>query len=277
MLLKPFKQKAQLAEREVQHSKERLRLFVPVDFSSSSFNTLQYAMQIAKMCGGTIYLFHAMGIEDIPNSESPLSIQFELKKAETAAYAKLNSLKEIATEFGTTVSSCYVAMGDPLSSLKLRLSLCGSNLLVLSKSEKISHWTDLKLPMLSVPAMVMPKPPARVLMIRDGEPVQERSLQPLLEILNYGKRQVTVIDCGPNDRKLQFNYWLQLGNTKVDFTHKYELVRATEKEIKRVVAKYTPDLICRAQKHKTWWEKLWSRAASPEVDFDIPTLVLQIK
>lgn len=277
MLLNPFAQEAQLVERAVHKSEERLRLFVPIDFSSASFNTLQYAMQIAKMCDGSIDLFYAMGIGDIPNSESPLSIQHELRKAESVAYTKLNSLKEIASEFGASIASCYVAMGDPLTSLKLRLSICASTLLVVSKSKKISKWDELNVPILSVPAMILPKVPTKVLMIRDGEPIQERVLRPLLQMLNPEEKNVTVIDCGPNKIKMQYDYWLPLGNTKVKFTHKHELVRNTEREIKKVVAKYAPDLICQVQRPRAWWERFWSRPATIELDVEIPTLVLKIE
>lgn len=267
-------QEAPLVEKAVHKSEEKLHLFVPVDFSSASFNTLQYAMQIAKMCGGSIDLFHAIGIGDIPNSESALSIQHELKKIESEAYRKLNSLKEIATEFGIVISSCHVGIGNPLTSCKLRLSLCASNLLVIRKGENINQWSELNLPILSVPAMLIPKLPSKVLMIRDGKAIQEKALMPLLHMLSFGEKCVTVIDCGPNTRKMRYNYWLPLGNTKVNFSHKYELVCTTEKEIKRVVAKYAPDMICRARRQRSWWNKIWNRPVSIELDVDLPVLIL---
>ncbi|MEQ9412452.1 MAG: universal stress protein, partial [Cyclobacteriaceae bacterium] len=175
MIRNPVVRKNKILKGRVSKRKNRLRLFVPVDFSSSSYNALRYAMHIANMCEGTIDLFHALQNENFSISESPLTMQHSLRKAESDAYRKLSSIKEIINNFGVCVTSTHVAIGDPMGSLKIRVSETSPDVVVLDKNKKISQWSSMKLPCLYVPSMIVPMTPNKVLMIRDGRPIHEKS------------------------------------------------------------------------------------------------------
>lgn len=277
MIRNPVVRKYQAVKGEVSERKDKLRLFVPVDFSMPSYNALRYAMHLARMCKGTIDLFHALRNEKFPLSESPLTIQHEIRKAEGNAYKKINSVREIISDFGVKVTSAFVAMGDPAASLKDRLSETASHVLVLDKDDMIAHKNDFGIPRLYVPSMIMPLTPKKVLMIRDSRPIHEKSLKPLLEILDHGNNQLTVVDCVQSLKKMLFKYGLPLGNSKIDFTHKFELVHSTAKELTTVVKKYEPDLICQMQTKTTWWERLWGTKSNQEINTDVPTLIIPVR
>ncbi|MEP2668081.1 MAG: universal stress protein [Cyclobacteriaceae bacterium] len=274
MIRNPVVRKYQNVQEKVSTRKNKLRLLVPVDFSMPSYNALRYAMHLAHMCEGTIELFHALPNDNLSSSESPLTMQNEIRKAVYNAYKKLNSVKEIINDFGVEVTSTFVAMGDPVTSIKTRISETSPNVLVLDKDEKIAQRNDLKIPCLYVPSMIMPMTPNKVVMIRDGRPIHEKSLQPLLSILDYGNNQLTIVDCVQSIKKMLFKYGIPLGNSNVNFTHKFELVHSTAKELAQVITKYAPDLICQMEKEATWWEKLLGINSNQKMIYDIPTLVI---
>ncbi len=274
MIRNPVVRKYQNVQEKVSPRKSKLRLLVPVDFSMPSYNALRYAMHLAHTCEGTIDLFHALPNDNLPISESPLTMQNELRKEVHNAYKKLNSVREIITDFGVNVTSTFVAMGDPAASLKTRISETSAHVLVLDKDEKIAQRNNMKLPSLYVPSMIMPMTPNKVLMIRDGRPIHEKSLKPLLDILDGGNNQLTVVDCVKSIKKMLFKYGILIGNSKIDFTRKFELVHSTSKELDEVVKKHAPDLICQMEKEATWWEKLLGINSNQKMISDIPTLVI---
>jgi hypothetical protein len=278
MIKKNLTTETKHVEKKVRQWQNELRLLVPVDFSQNSHQALQYAMHLAKLCNGTIDLFHGIADEVVPASESPLTMKYALGKVEAEAHNKLSSLREIINDFGVLVSSSYVALGDPVASLKARLlqiSSSSSHLVVLSQAEVSRDWAALKLPCLYVPSMLLPKTPNKVLMIRDGRPIHENALQPLLSIICSGKNQITVVDCSGGLSKMLFRYWLPLANTQVDFTHKYELINSSDGELSKVINKYKPDLICKVQRPQTWWERfLETFTRRFKTDFEIPTLII---
>lgn len=274
MIRNPIVRKKQTVKGRVSTRKNRLRLFVPVDFSLSSYNALRYAMHVANMCEGTIDLFHTLQNENISLSESPLTMHHSLRKEESEAYKKLNSIKEIINDFGVCVTSTHVAIGDAIESLKIRISETSPDVVVLDKNEKLTLWNSLKLPCLYVPSMIIPRTPNNVLMIRDGRPIHEKSLKPLLEILDHGNNKLTVVDCVQSIKKMLFKYGIPIGNSKIDFTHKYELVHSTSGELTKVISKYSPDLICLMQKRRSWWRRLLGINAHQKIVFEIPTLII---
>ncbi|MFZ1805777.1 MAG: universal stress protein [Cyclobacteriaceae bacterium] len=274
MIENPIVRKHQAIKEKASTRKNNLRLFVPIDFSLSSYNALRYAMHVARMCEGTIDLFHNLKSDNYSITESPLTVQHEIRKAESKAYKKLSSVKEIINNFGVNVTSTYVAIGDPVCTLKNRMHETSSHVLVLDKNEKIAKGNDMETPCLYVPSMIMPMTPNKVLMIRDGRPIHEKSLMPLLEILDHSKNQLTVVDCVQSIKKMLFRYGITLGNSKIDFTRKFELVHSTVKELAEVITKYSPDLICQMQKKNTWWEKLLGINSSQKIYFEVPTLVI---
>lgn len=276
MIRNPVVRKNKVTTEQISKRKNRLRLFVPVDFSSSSYNTLRYAMHIANMCEGTIDLFYILRNDNFSISESPLTMQHSLRKAESDAYKKLSSIKEIINNFGVFVTSTHVAIGEPMSTLRTRISETTPDVIVLDKNKKSSQWSTFSLPCLYVPSMIVPMTPNKVLMIRDGRRIHEKSLKPLLEILNHGTNKITVVNCVKSIKKMLFKYGLPLGDSKIDFTHKFEVVHSTSEELTKVVTKYSPDLICQMEKKRTWWEKLFNLKTHQGINTDIPTLMIPV-
>ncbi len=274
MINKNLTTETQLLKKGISQIQDELRLLVPVDFSPNSYQALQYAMHLAKMCNGTLDLFHPLDIKETVTSENPLSFNYELSKSKYEAYNRLNSLREIVTEFGAQVSDCYVSTGDPVSSSKKRFSNTSSHLLILGQANLLHHWEDSQIPILFIPPMILTKMPTKVLMIRDGQPIHERALHPLLRILGNRTNHLTVLDCDNGLRNSRFQYQLTIGNNHVDIAHKYELVHATERELTQAVVKFEPDMICRFRKNRTWWQKFWNKSNSDKVEFKIPTLIL---
>src|SRR5690606_33436884 len=73
----------------------QVRIFVPVDFSKASFDSLEYALNLAKTCQGCIDLFHITDAGELYESDNAIVINRLLDRLETKANAQNESLKEM--------------------------------------------------------------------------------------------------------------------------------------------------------------------------------------
>jgi hypothetical protein len=63
-------EEGKLRDQKHKSSRDGFRLFVPVDFSESSYLALAYAMRLAARCKASIELFHAMDTRSLTFSEN---------------------------------------------------------------------------------------------------------------------------------------------------------------------------------------------------------------
>ncbi|HZI23723.1 MAG TPA: universal stress protein, partial [Chryseolinea sp.] len=74
---------------------ETFKYFVPVDFTESCYNAIQYTTTLARSSGGTVKLCHVVDIEQIPESDNPVLVSFAMDRLILEAQKKMKSLREI--------------------------------------------------------------------------------------------------------------------------------------------------------------------------------------
>lgn len=95
---------------------ETFTYFVPIDFTESCYNALQYTTTLARNSGGTVKLCHIVDLEEIPESDNPVVVSFAMDRLVLEAQKKMKSLREIIFMQGVHVKEEIV-----LGNLRLEL------------------------------------------------------------------------------------------------------------------------------------------------------------
>src|SRR5687767_5653083 len=86
--------------KEVTPEETRPGILVPVNSSASAFNSIEYALKIAKTLNTTIHLLYITDLDDLPESSNTVVINRMLDRFERKAAICMESLKEMIEESG---------------------------------------------------------------------------------------------------------------------------------------------------------------------------------
>jgi len=258
---------------------ERLRLFVPVDFSHGSYNALEYAMRLAKMCNGEIDLLHAIDINELPDSENPLNIRDALARTEARAYRKLTSLVELIESDGVVVGNRVVQVGNAGDLVRNYIKATSPDLAVVGMATKMSKLLaggkNAISATLIVPPSIKLSSPAKILLIRDNKTIHERVLKPLATLVHNGSNTLTILDAKLDPVRKIFRYILPIGGFEIQ-TKRYNYLTPERSEFSRFIADHKPDLICEILHPPTVWDQFFAFFFKNrrQVQYDIPTLII---
>jgi nucleotide-binding universal stress UspA family protein len=180
--------------------------FVPVDFSACSYNALHYATMLALCSQGQIILSHIVDLDEIPESDNPVVINFAMDRLLKAAEERLRSLREIISLKGIVVKQQVLLGNVPLQLMK-EIDEQKPDVIVIGRDtdRRLGAQSLLKyitkntnVPVLVVPKSHNPKIPNRAVLASDLNPKKELKLAPFFEIIGNVTQELSILDIKSN-------------------------------------------------------------------------------
>jgi nucleotide-binding universal stress UspA family protein len=171
------------------------RILVPVNSSQAAFNSLEYALNLARVRNASLHLVHLTDMDELTESENPVVVRRILDRLERKAENCIESLREIIEESGVTVlsSECFLGNVDVL--LRRQIESLIPNLIVIGRHcfrnlsiSSVIKWSSN--PVIVVPQVCPLRPPATIVFSSNRLEPGIKSLDPLLEIIPHDSDKV---------------------------------------------------------------------------------------
>lgn len=265
---------------------ESSNYFVPVDFSTSSFKAVQYAMMLAQLTGGHINLFHVFDPNEMPDSDNPVVVGRTFDKLTSHAEKKMESLREMIRSVGVS-SSFDLSFGKLSFEFAKQCSRIKADYIVIGKEHMARTFSKngiklLKLPTFVVPESTVINTPYNILLATDLKSIQAEGLSQFLTIANKTCEALKLLHISKKpvinghevNIRHKFDEIKKIIDVKTDFT-----CRQGE-DVTTGILDYTKensvDLLCTIKrKGNGLINKLFPKSISAEIlaEADVPVLV----
>ena len=176
--------------------------FVPVDFTESCYNALQYTTTLARRSGGTVKLCHVIDLEEIPESDNPVIVSFAIDRLLQDARKKMKSLREIIFMEGVHVKE-EIALGNLHMELMKQIEAVTPTVVVVGRDvtkeptsqSLLTYLTrNTTSPVLVVPKTYNPKTPGRAILTLDLEPKKSGRFSSVLNLIKRVQNYFSVLE-----------------------------------------------------------------------------------
>ena len=258
-----------------------IRIFVPIDFSSSSFTALEYALNLAKICNGSIDLFHLTDISTLGESDNPVVINRMLDRLEAKASVQNESLREMIEESGVRVASCESVVGNIEVLLHKKIEELSPDLIVMNKNRFAGQnaatlITKLESPVLVIPDQDTVKLPSNVVLSADLKPVRQRTMDTLLKIVQHTSPDLTVLHIGNRDDRKVPRQW-NIQSTELRLVHVVYDHENVENGIASYVKANDIDLLCLVHRQRSWWGRFFQPSVTQSLVGKIDVAILIVR
>lgn len=267
---------------------KKLTYFVPVDFTDSSYNALQYAIMLAKFSEGQVKLCHVNNLDDIPDSDNQVVVSSSLARLERTAKSKMKSLCELVALGGITVEE-KIIFGNVRLELVKQINMAKPTVIVVGRNSdrKPGHRSivnylnrNVSYPVLVVPGSHSPRIPTRTLLASDMKSGKVEELAPFFNIIKKDSQEIAVLNINGNGAsgESDANLWIEKLNAAYSIAAK--ILPQQHKEdghsIADIIRSGQIDLLCTTNRSKGFFSRLFgTRETHPFADYaDVPVLVL---
>lgn len=269
------------------------KILVPVDFSTSSHNASEYAMELGKALKADIHLLHVYA-EPMPVGNVP---DTGMIAADLQTENEINIRKEVETlvhKYGTAVNSDVVP-GFKGDTIKDAASKLNADLIVMgvksNRKNRILGSTTLKMirksdrPLLLIPEEARFRPLKHIVLAIDfTEMISSDGMQALFALVKQFDAAVSVLhveQIGKEMKVEEVAEKLQMGRVLSGIDYQYEPIGANnvEEGILNFIDSHPADLLVMIAHHHSVLERLFNpiHTAAISTDVKLPLLVLKIQ
>ena len=265
-----------------------LTFFVPIDFSACSFNALHYATMLARCSNGEIILSHIIDLDQLPESENTVVINFAIDRLTKTAEEKLRSLREIIFLKGIVVKQ-QVSMGNVKIQLTNQIAELKPDVVVMGRDSGDAGAHSLlkyiakntSLPVMVVPKTHNPKVPNRAVLVSDLDPKKQVNLAPFFEIIKKVSHELSILNIKSNyfTNAQEALTWIHNLNKTYGVNAKLLTREQTDKisNLKHYMEKNDIDLFCTVRYNKNIFDKIFGRKLPNQLanQLEVPVLVIK--
>lgn len=193
------------------HDARRVNFLIPVDSTAGAYNSLAYALKLARACNARIHLVHLTDLNELSESSNPFVISRMLSTIERKARNCVTALRELIEDSGIEVLSHNAMIGN-IDALLFKQIECVTPDLVIIGRDNFRKATITRMlrtsssPTLVVPASAEPDLPENIALYTGQARLPERSFNPLLRIVRSTTCEFSIIDVAAGkDRKSPIN------------------------------------------------------------------------
>jgi nucleotide-binding universal stress UspA family protein len=189
-----------------------LTIFVPVDFSESSYKALQYACTLARALGGNITYCHVIDAHKVVESSNPVVVTWSIEKLNREAELKMQSLKELISEYGVSAVP-VLKMGNVTTSISDMLTKYNPDVVILgrtdNKRDSLFHRliNDSKLPIIIVPDNFNPVIPENVVIASDLKQLPTNGFHSFFSVVKDTVSNVSLLTINPMSVNGEWQKW----------------------------------------------------------------------
>jgi nucleotide-binding universal stress UspA family protein len=264
------------------------KYFVPIDFSACSFNALHYATMLARSSNGEIMLSHIIDLDQLPESENPVVVNFAIDRLIKNAQEKLSSLREIIFLKGIRVQQ-HVSIGNVQLQLINQISSLQPEIIVMGRDSNnhgdqnlLKYITkNTNVPVLVVPQSHNPKIPNHAVLASDLNLKKQEKLAPFFEIIKKVSHELSILNIKSNyfSNAQEAITWVQNLNKTYGVNAKLLTPEKNDviSDIKNYVKINDVDLLCTVRNNKSIFDKLFRRGVANHLtnQLEVPVLVIK--
>jgi len=189
--------------RERHDDTKRASFLIPVDSSANAYNSLTYALKLARACNARIHLVHVADLYELPESGNPFAIHRMLGSIERKAKNCVTALKELIEDSGIEVLSHNAVIGNIDALLSRQIECLAPDLVIVGRDtfRKTSTTRMLRTspsPVLVVPGSAEPVLPENIALYTDHTKFSENSLTQLLRIVRSTTGEFSILSLAKN-------------------------------------------------------------------------------
>lgn len=272
--------------RVASEKREDLRpgILVPVNSSTSAFNSLEYALQLARVLNSSIHLLYVADVDEIPESNNPIVVNRMIDRLDRKAANCVESLREMIEESGVTVTTAESRVGKVETLILNYSNQIAPGLIILGKDSfakaKINRVIDeVESPVLCVPQSAPPRLPISITLSSHQNILFDKAVDTLLKIIQGTTRELIMLNVVKRKRSSltdQLSIVSARGNVVVS-CHQHvdsELVSG----VCNFVETNGVDFLGVTQKRQSFFGKLFRRNVIPDLlrSLTIPVMIIKV-
>ncbi|HEY5919953.1 MAG TPA: universal stress protein [Chryseolinea sp.] len=263
----------------------RSGILVPVNSSANAFNSLEYALNLAKILKSTIHLFYVIDVDVDELSESTIVAHRILERTYRKAESCVESLKEMIEESGVTVLTAESKIGNIELLIQRQIEYIRPGMIVIGRdcftaSTINSLISQSTCPLISVPGSSPRQLPSSILLTNEHNIFSEKSLNILIKIIQSTTQELTI---------LKFIKFKKNRFEKVAVPHAGAddvLVSLNYQQIKKAPSANTVndfvrangvDLVCSIHQKQSFFKRFLGRSFSADIVFSLNIPVMTMR
>lgn len=257
----------------------QVSFLIPVDSSASAYNSLTYALKLARACNARIHLVHVTDLNELVESSNPFVVNRMLSAMERKARNCVTALRELIEDSGIEVLSHEAMIGNIDVMLQKKIKCLAPDLVIVGR-ENFRKSTIVKLirtslsPTLVVPAATEPRLPENIAWYPDQSASPGRLLNSLNRITSmaFGEfAQNLITERNGRTTDTQIN---------VDGPRIHHLPVTGDMNM-QTIATYLQansiDLLCTVHVYSSLLHRIikWSRSSNFIYNLNMPVMIIQ--
>ncbi len=257
----------------------QVSFLIPVDFSASAYNSLTYALKLARACNASIHLVHVTDLGELVESSNPFVINRMLGAMERKAKNCVTALRELIEDSGIEVSSHDAMIGNIDVMLHKKIELLAPDLVIVGRenfrkstiSRLIRHALS---PTLIVPATIEPRIPANIGLCSGQSASPRRLLNSLKRITSSATAELTPDPAPERTRRIED---MQISIDGPRIHHHPATAGMNTGTIAAFVEANSIDLLCTMPVYASALHRVmkWSRSADLVYRLDLPVMIMR--
>jgi len=261
----------------------RSGILVPVNSSANAFNSLEYALKLAKILHNTIHLFYVIDVDIDELSESTVVAHRVLERAFRKSENCVESLKEMIEESGTKVVTAQSRVGNIGLLIAEQVERLKPGMIVIGRDcfskNTISNLIDRSpCPIITIPGSASPRLPSSIILANKQNTISEKTLDPLIKIIQKTTKELTILSFAKckkrNDQNVTFPFDHTHGNVQLNYRQIEDPLPTNS--VDDFVRANVVDLLCTIQQKRTLFNRIFQRSFPAEMVFrlKIPVMVM---
>ena len=261
----------------------RSGILVPVNSSANAFNSLEYALKLAKILNNTIHLFYVIDVKVDELSESTILAHGILERTYRKAEACVESLKEMIEESGIKVSTAESKIGNIASLIHSQVECVRPGMVIIgrdcfARNTINSLINQSPCPVITIPASVTPLLPSSIILTNEHNAFSEKSLNPLFKIIQSTTRELTILGFLKFKKtKIEKVVVPHAGTNNVLLNYQQIEDAPSANTVHDFVQANAVDLVCTIHEKRSLFKRFFRRSFSTEIVFclEVPVMTMR--
>ena len=262
----------------------RSGILVPVNSTANAFNSLEYALKLAKILHNSIHIFYVIDISIDDLSESTLVARRILEKTYRKAENCVDSLREMIEEGGVKVVSADYRIGNIGSLIQKQVEYIRPGMIVIgrdcfSKTTIDNLVSSVSCPVIAIPESATPQLPSSIVLTNEHSTFPEKVIAPLIKIAQSTTQELTILSFLKFKPKVENVAVPHISTTKVLLKIQQIDGSPSASTVGDFVQEKAVNLVCTTQQRQSLFKRLLKRSFSAEIVFglNIPVMILREK
>jgi nucleotide-binding universal stress UspA family protein len=268
--------------KQVTPEETRPGILVPVNSSASAFNSIEYAMKIAKALNTTIHLLYITDLNDLPESSNTIVINRMLDRFELDAAMCVESLTEMIEECGIKVPTAESRVGNVELLIQNRIEFLAPGMIVIGRDSFRKQAVDILIDQATCPLLFVPKNadaslPSSFALRLNKDLIPPKSVYPLLKIIQQTTQRLTILSDHKKSNLDPFQNQVIEPNFKLSITYLLHENTMDAKVMRTFIRSAGFDLLCVVRDRRPFFKRIFTKDPAARIVHTVEIPVMLVK